>query len=1694
MKRQNLLIVYKITSLVICVVLALGPTAPSVFSQDLATDSAHVQQASSSTQESIVPTVEVVPQSASAAAYPSATPSPTGVPEPTFSPSRKQPSAQLRQPVRLRKLSKKYYRANEGVQVILENTVDPDVHVTLKNAQGHKVKARAVLVHDTNPTVLTILPPNHFTPGKYTLEVQDDTGAVSEDAFVWGVLAINTTQSVYEPNDPVDIAIAVLDELGEMVCDASVELTITDPDGHVTVKTTADGSITVSPTCQTKALILEPDYAATYQAGTVGIYTISLSAETTNGTWTIRDSFQVQESVPFTVVRESATRIYPPEIYPMRFTITPNTDFDGTVTEIVPESFDISPIDGVMSYDDISLHTDTEQSDVLGEETFRLSLPYEGNYVVSQEFGGLSDDPLMARKYKDGGVIGHDGIDFDMPIGTPVLAVDDGTVVRARENYDYGTTIVLEHPWGKSYYGHLSRLDVNEGDSVHTGDVIGLSGNTGISTGPHLHFGMKLNNNDEQNGYFGKIDPAPYLGLVPESGEQVLGVSTDTNVPSGAKEIHWNVHLTKGQTVTLGYGYRVPPVSPQFYRLGPLAFTDSTGETVFRGVRQWQLAVDWLTQIHHANVFTDVTDTTDYNDTSWHDVANTTISDTELGSAGFSDTENVIIIADVNFDGSNTSTNFGMRVADTAGNAVADTTVIRRIRTADDRNEIMRIMVKTTKTSSEGFVLQKQSASATQYPIVFKGSITVIGLANLTVNDDYVWGEDNSSTDTLTTSSAPFASVTTPSGDSNWQGDVLIFDTWRADNNGTGNTSLLHDLQRDSDTPVNVTREEGQASGGLYGGGSVYVYNNADTNAHTYTVNMYTSSGSSFSHSYSAVLALRASLFEDFAYDNTDTEMTPGDTSYNELAGITPFSPSQSGDFFVTGFAVGEGNGASNHDDVRTRLQLDDTTIPTGYTDTGTNAEGTMIEDPNDLYPMNWASVESFDTASKDIDMDGASDVTAIGWSYRTLVAFSFGLASAPDAPYTSQIHYRWRDDTTDLNSSGGWLAAEDSSSIGSMTKNTTYRIRMDIANIGLQDEDVGRTYELQWGDRYGLSACSAVSTWTGVGNATDEFEMADTVHISPDGESATGGLLTNGEGYTYTNGQGRDTADTTGSIGPLTSQYYTELEYSIRATDEAVTGRTYCFRVYDTTADAPIDQYKKYPSARIKSTTLTASTTMEWGTQSGVGDDSWTTINFSGTYTSPVFLCTVQYDNNIGNESVNNAAAGVDADSIVCRVQNVGATSAQVRLQEAGVSDVLDETVHWMVVEEGTYDTGDIKMEAFTYTSTVTDENGSWTGQEQTYGQSYTNPVVLGQVMTYNDAGWSVFWSRGASAQSDPADSTLITGKHVGEDTDTTRSDETIGVVVIEQDHNSLGTVDFEAWQNTGNNIDRIDESPNDTYTFDTSFSSTPSVGLVSQAGINGADGPHPVLYGSTPLSTTTINPTIMEDEINDDDQGGNPEDVAYLVFSAAGTYAATEVALDQTTYRFYVNADAVQPTTPLANENTDIASVADSDVVRVRMGIQVGVNDLSSGSLAFTMQYGEGAVCSAIGTWYDVGGVGSGTIWRGYNNVTPADGATLTASLLNAQANDLASYEEANDSVNNPNTVSRGNWGEWDWVLENNGATAGTDYCFRMITTDDQVITYTNYPQITTASGSETPTMVQLLRHGAWFNASGVEQPFTF
>ncbi|WP_350343662.1 peptidoglycan DD-metalloendopeptidase family protein [Proteinivorax tanatarense] len=108
---------------------------------------------------------------------------------------------------------------------------------------------------------------------------------------------------------------------------------------------------------------------------------------------------------------------------------------------------------------------------------------------VSSPFGYRNHPFTGARQF-------HSGVDIANSTGTPIKATANGTVVRASYNGGYGNMIIIDHGYGyTTYYAHLSEIEVRTGQKVTKGETIGQMGSTGQSTGPHLHYEVRVRGN-----------------------------------------------------------------------------------------------------------------------------------------------------------------------------------------------------------------------------------------------------------------------------------------------------------------------------------------------------------------------------------------------------------------------------------------------------------------------------------------------------------------------------------------------------------------------------------------------------------------------------------------------------------------------------------------------------------------------------------------------------------------------------------------------------------------------------------------------------------------------------------------------------------------------------------------------------------------------------------------------------------------------------------------------------------------------------------------------------------------------------------------------------------------------------------------------------------------------------------------------
>ena len=143
----------------------------------------------------------------------------------------------------------------------------------------------------------------------------------------------------------------------------------------------------------------------------------------------------------------------------------------------------------------------------------RLIYPVSG--PITQYFG---ENP---KWYEEWGYPGHNGIDWGIPNGTPVLGAQVGKIDKiANEAGGYGLYLVISHEAGEyfTYYAHLQCVYGSVGEEVGCGEAVAASNNSGNSTGPHLHFGLRIpGTNPEYKGY---VDPLPYFSSGGCDGDQ----------------------------------------------------------------------------------------------------------------------------------------------------------------------------------------------------------------------------------------------------------------------------------------------------------------------------------------------------------------------------------------------------------------------------------------------------------------------------------------------------------------------------------------------------------------------------------------------------------------------------------------------------------------------------------------------------------------------------------------------------------------------------------------------------------------------------------------------------------------------------------------------------------------------------------------------------------------------------------------------------------------------------------------------------------------------------------------------------------------------------------------------------------------------------------------------------------------------
>lgn len=193
---------------------------------------------------------------------------------------------------------------------------------------------------------------------------------------------------------------------------------------------------------------------------------------------------------------------------------------------------------------------------------------------VTQVFGVNGD---YYKRFSVAGVPlkGHNGVDFGTPVNSKIQAVYSGDVVEVGNDPEgYGLYVKLRHFWGETLYAHLSAQLVRVGEHVEMGKQVGWSGNTGNSTGPHLHFGLRVNPYNRADGWGGYSDPLPYLQpqLIPQPTAPILRSAIVSVLRQVAEESGLDFELLA--SLAWAESSFKPELADGLFQIGPLAWQD----------------------------------------------------------------------------------------------------------------------------------------------------------------------------------------------------------------------------------------------------------------------------------------------------------------------------------------------------------------------------------------------------------------------------------------------------------------------------------------------------------------------------------------------------------------------------------------------------------------------------------------------------------------------------------------------------------------------------------------------------------------------------------------------------------------------------------------------------------------------------------------------------------------------------------------------------------------------------------------------------------------------------------------------------------------------------------------------------------------------------------------------------------------
>jgi hypothetical protein len=1472
--------------------------------------------------------------------------------------------------------------------------------------------------------------PHAFRPGKYTIEFTvQDGGATYIDSveFYWGVLAVNTDQSVYEPGDVVALSIGVIDDLGNTICDAELELAITTPGGIRTVE-----PVTASEECGPNNIISVPDYASTYAVSEQGRYAVELTEFDSVGAvlHRITDAFVVQEELPFVVTRTGPTRIYPKAPYTMTLAIEAREDFSGIVRDSVPLGTILTETGGadIRQFGD-ALHLEWPVTLTAGQSrtlTYTFDAPDISPYLYLfgparlYEGAQVRFEELRSWKVASDALGGYtEKMSTWSPVTGNVWEVKD----LSGSPFNVPANAVLE-------IGIINSDTANE----RVGGVRHASSS--------LTRSLQLQEAEPQGTTMATMHvQASATSSIQTFGETTGGISfvllgywSDGYYQERFQQIDPNITAATWGFMNLGvYGVRHRTIAEM------VVGNWDTGAQLLGGIRQASSSLNRYTDIHESE-------------------ANGVNTVTMLVTAS---TTGGIVEAYAQTEGANnasidywlagywsvnpTGLEYNERFDDLSGPASGSTWTDRALDSftvpptgiadvifanAADANLSQLLGVRANgSTLDRSINLHEAEAGGwvigrTHVTAGSDASSTIEYFTDDTANDQFrllgYWAADDYPAAVPTLYNEPFDNQkmgsSTPtfrfsSTDPDGASGIVYEIEW--DDDAALDASPLGSYASDSDAGfVDVT--SGDTSPFTEGDQIRFTIPSSLVSGTTYywRVRAIDVNGSNIPSEWTDVQSFTYVANTDPAqwYQTQDTQFEAGTLSGVETDGSNAVVLSDTpptGALIVygvstdttpryrvwSGAAWGSPASAQNVGGTAQWVVTKAGTTRNEYVAATQDALADVNVQVYDADLGTWGDLQEVTTGVSDITARGV-DVAYETTSGDALVVFCDGDA---DPGY-----YVWN--------GTGWTGPT-SINLGS-ANNCEY---IKLASNPVSDEivlvarDTGTQYEAQVWDG------SAWSNSVVLGSMNQVAHEGIAVEYEESGNQAMV-AVSNG-----TNGNFAWAAwdsDTDLWSTPTTQTIGNDFEAGMIARDSGTDRLVLCYADEDDDLGSLIWDGDGW--ATFVAGTNEFETTGTTNTRGGAG-------TIEGRPVSCQFETTTGRDGN---------ALMVYSDNTAGRYRTWTGSS---HVAEASVSSVQDS---WTVAS--------IRTGAGIILSLFHDDiNGrydfsSWDGSAWSVLQTLENsPSVT--AAPFNEAygmAAQVYQSNSGTITSDPIAFTLVPsqltwGEILWNTTEPTGTD--VEVQVLYETGGTCTTLvpDVDLPGNSGG------------------FQLSASPLNISSLSTSTYDG---LCLRATLSSTNTNLPTLNEWTLSWE----------------------REPYLSQAHYRWYVNVNGATPTdpwgTPDIAEDTAISGSGEpsyGNELRLRMSLAVSNVTLSASSLSLKLQYAADTSCDADSSWLDVGAISSTTAaWRGFNNGAVSDGSTLVSALLTG-SDVLATYEEENDSAVNPSSATAGQELEWDWVLEHNGA-AGTTYCFRTITADGEVLNaYDRYPTLTTNDKPNAPSL---------------------